>query len=656
MIPVAARDAERLGAAPARRWVQRFNPIRIFFGPVFQRDVRIVGRRVSTYWTRFAFVMGLVGIFAMAAFTAIVQSHGDAGPGRVEGMQMVAPYITYWMLGVQFLLLCLCAPAIAAPAFIDERARRTLSSLASSPLSPLEIVGGKLASSLVPLLILAMAPLPVLLAIRLFGGLDPDVIVRSVAVTVCAVTALTAVAVWVSSFSTRASAATSLTLAIGALINGFPLIMALLAYLLGGRAGMILGGYWTAAPSPVYALISVMEGRSAGSGSGLWLTNCIVSLALAGVFLVLAALGLPATLRREATAVSTGVKRRRRRSGTRGELEQMGVDAARSARGGADALSGVAGLQDDLALAGANGLSTSSLAGGRGAGSAGRAGARRSEDVSRVVSDHPVLWREMRQEPQRRITRWVAIGIGLAFMLYMYARYGPGSQEVTAVLGMAVIVSILIMSVGAATGSITTEIESRTWSVLMTTPLSSWGILFAKALGSMRRMWLLPAVLGVHMVITAFFGGLHPIALLLVPISLLGVMFLLAASGVFMSLHSTRSSMASTKNLLFAVTLWGLGPLMVIWLVGLLRMASNRGLDDVATTLFGVTNAPAVLGHTFISSTQAAHSGRGWDAMLGHGVTGVVFTVVVNTAVTVALGFGFLALARSTFSRSFSRG
>ena len=76
------------------------------------------------------------------------------------------------MIGTQLTLVLLAAPAATAGAICLDRARGTLAHMLMTDLSVAEIVLGKLAARLVPVLTMLACTLPVLALVALLGGVD----------------------------------------------------------------------------------------------------------------------------------------------------------------------------------------------------------------------------------------------------------------------------------------------------------------------------------------------------------------------------------------------------------------------------------------------------------------------------------------------------
>jgi ABC-type transport system involved in multi-copper enzyme maturation permease subunit len=87
------------------------------------------------------------------------------------------------LIGTQLTLVLLAAPAATAGAICLDRARGTLTHLLVTDLSDREIVLGKLAARLVPVLCLIACALPMMELLTLLGGVDPVALLAAFVVT-----------------------------------------------------------------------------------------------------------------------------------------------------------------------------------------------------------------------------------------------------------------------------------------------------------------------------------------------------------------------------------------------------------------------------------------------------------------------------------------
>ncbi len=103
------------------------------------------------------------------------------------------------MIGVELALVLLAAPAATAGAICLDRARGTLAHMLMTDLSDAEIVLGKLAARLLPVLGLVACTWPVMAISSLLGGIDPIAltlafcIIVAVAIFACSIALLLSV-------------------------------------------------------------------------------------------------------------------------------------------------------------------------------------------------------------------------------------------------------------------------------------------------------------------------------------------------------------------------------------------------------------------------------------------------------------------------------
>jgi hypothetical protein len=135
-------------------------------------------RRWQTYAIRSFGVAALLVAMASRAGPSVVLSARDAGR---EYAWLGQSYF-YAIVGVELALVMLAAPAATAGAICLDRARGTLAHVLVTDLSDPEIVLGKLAARLLPVLGLIACSWPVLAISSLLGGIDPAALTLAFAV------------------------------------------------------------------------------------------------------------------------------------------------------------------------------------------------------------------------------------------------------------------------------------------------------------------------------------------------------------------------------------------------------------------------------------------------------------------------------------------
>ena len=105
---------------------------------------------------------------------------------------------------MQLMAVLLIGPALAAGTIAQERERRTMEYLYTTPLSNLEIVIGKLGGRVLQILYLVLSGVPVLALAMLMGGIAPQAIVSLTAITLSTVLFVTMVSMAVSAWTAKA--------------------------------------------------------------------------------------------------------------------------------------------------------------------------------------------------------------------------------------------------------------------------------------------------------------------------------------------------------------------------------------------------------------------------------------------------------------------
>jgi ABC-type transport system involved in multi-copper enzyme maturation permease subunit len=201
------------------------SPGSYLIGPIFQREVRSAGRRRGTYLTRFAYVAIVLLVVSLAYLASRSSSQSSSTIGRIQELQQLAPVIAVSLFWAQFVLMVLIAPILTAGAVCDEKRGRTLAALMTTPLTSGQIILGKLSARMVQLVILALCVTPVLLAIRIFGGLDASLVVASTLATISTALLAASLAILLSCWHNRASTVVMFALLLLVLLQAAPLTL-----------------------------------------------------------------------------------------------------------------------------------------------------------------------------------------------------------------------------------------------------------------------------------------------------------------------------------------------------------------------------------------------------------------------------------------------
>jgi ABC-type transport system involved in multi-copper enzyme maturation permease subunit len=158
-------------------------------GPVFVYEWITSSRRWQTYAQR-----SLFAVIVLAAMAVIWMSQSAYVLAfTLGGMAVLGERFFLSVMGTQLVLVLLVAPAATAGAICLDRARGTLSDMLVTDLSNCEIVLGKLAARLVPVVGLVASTLPMMALLMLLGGVNPDallgafIVIVGVAILGCSV-------------------------------------------------------------------------------------------------------------------------------------------------------------------------------------------------------------------------------------------------------------------------------------------------------------------------------------------------------------------------------------------------------------------------------------------------------------------------------------
>jgi ABC-type transport system involved in multi-copper enzyme maturation permease subunit len=231
---------------------------------------RMRGRRAFVILT--VYLLLLAGFGWMMELILERQHSGAVAGSAALASAQVGQGIFIAMLMLETLLVIALAPAFTAGAISMEREKQTLDMLATTPVSSLSIVLGKLLSALTYLFILVFASIPLTAMVFVFGGVSPDDVVRGYAVLLATALGLGSVGLFCSALMRRTQAATIATYfgVLAVTIGSFFIFYFWNA--VGGAGGTGLGPLTGRPPealvylNPYFAQADVMCGVEAGFG------------------------------------------------------------------------------------------------------------------------------------------------------------------------------------------------------------------------------------------------------------------------------------------------------------------------------------------------------------------------------------------------------
>ncbi len=580
---------------------------RMFLGAIFQREVRALGRRRMPYWVRFLYTLLLAGITALVFF-AIWDTSSSFGSSRQSVLEEIAPAMLATIAVVQMVALGMIAPVLTAGAIADEKRQRTLSTLLTTPLTSRDMVLGKLGARTVQLVILSLVPMPLLLALRVFGGVEAESIAASVLLGLTVGLLGACLALMFSIWHRRTPSIVFFAMCATVVLVFLPLpVMFLLQWELSIDENSPL----FKAIAPV-ALAVVLMPESTGAASvvdvrAFWITSsAYLGIVCLGI-VVFSIFVLRGVLKREASGMAT--------NNVIAKLVAPGVEteSAQTAAGDRDA---------------------------------------------RVVSDKPVLWRELRQAALSSGTRTIiAFGLGILILLVLYATIGLDHPGITITLLLIASVALTAQAALSTPTTVSAERDAGSWNVLLTTPVRARQIVLGKTLGAVRRLWLSPAVLAFHLILAMIAGWFHPIGTLHATLLLVSLVFMLASTGVCLGLVCKRGVTASVLNLCLPLVLFLGLPILIAFIIEFRFYNSYIERSEALRMFLMISNPFVMLQEAATTATADAarytyflryEMGNSRDTLRTSTFTWMVFACSGSMA---ALGSVALGIAIAGFNR-----
>jgi ABC-type transport system involved in multi-copper enzyme maturation permease subunit len=140
----------------------------LLIGPVFQREVVIAPRRARIFIVRAAYVAALL----LLIFTAWLVLYGTQKELDIGDLARFGSIVFQILAPLQLVWAMFFSAILAASAVAHEKDRRTLILLLLTNLSNSELVLGKLLASILNVLVMLAAAVPLFIAITLLGGIS----------------------------------------------------------------------------------------------------------------------------------------------------------------------------------------------------------------------------------------------------------------------------------------------------------------------------------------------------------------------------------------------------------------------------------------------------------------------------------------------------
>lgn len=600
-------------------------------GAILDKELRIQGRRVSTYWVRFAYgvLMALfVGLTLANVFTRTIGAQGGpATLSSIESLQTSGPTVLLALAWMQFIGTSLASAIFTSPLICEERRAGTLGTLLVTPLTAWQIVVGKACGALVQLLILGLMGLPVLLGVRVFGGISGELVVHTIAVLAGTTIGCCALGILASTLSQRQSGAVASAIVFTLMwYVGPPLVGAAIQ-----AAGVTPPWATLLMFSPGAAMVELvarLEGHSVFGPTPIpiWAMMFLCALAVALMAFLLATFRLRSLMRQVAAGREAAPGKKTKGSPT-DQAQSEPVDEAPE--------SGVPMTRRERRRA-IRRARVSQLAGSRA--------------KSRTVGDQPVLWRELRQPmATRRWVAWLSGFAATAVLAYTFWASDDGQMVSTVVAMIGLVISVMIVS-GTAGSALGQERESRSWETLLSTPLSAGQILIGKLAGVLFRLRIIWLFVVGTIIISAVGWETEPILLLHMVMLLVTTSFFVGCVGLFFGSVTRRSMVAIVASLASILGIWLVLPVATMMCVGL----SGRDGEEAASVV-AATNPFAWAAVTIAGARDHSwREGYSYTFFSWGELNALEFTFVLGVfcAIYVGLGAVLLTAARNALAAS----
>jgi ABC-type transport system involved in multi-copper enzyme maturation permease subunit len=497
------------------------SPLRLT-GPIFDKELRVSSRRRRNYVLRFAYIALLTVFLALVWIEAMGQS--GSAVYRISRMAEAGKFIVIYIVWFQFCITQFLAVILLSNSISDEIYNRTLGLLMTTPINSFQIVMGKLLSKLLQLVLLMAISLPLLAIIRVMGGVPWNYVISSLCITMTVVIFVGSLSLFFSIFSRRAYVVIIVTIiTLGTIFALLPLGL----YAIWDITNPVISerSIFTVIflPNPYCSMfintIAMVEPRSAAAMTFYsWPLHCGIMLAASTLLLF----------------VSMVIVRKVALSQATGQLDSSSGKrhSRRAAKGAGDRRQAFAGA------------------------------------IRRVVGP-PIIWKELRSPMfgRHKIRTFIlasAFLILLSGTYYLCAKANVLEDEEThATYAIIFFGAGMLFTIVLPATSITTERESRSWPVLLATPLDDKDILLGKFIGALRRCFPAWLLLFGHLLAFCIVGFIHPLAIIQTVILVTWIAIFLSGSGLYFSSRFKHTTTAVLMNSALAVTIWAILPLLM---------------------------------------------------------------------------------------------
>jgi len=539
------------GAAQSRRIVRLAQGFAgAVAGPIFVKELRVDSRRARSYVLRFAY-LALMTIFVAITWTLASRDSSSTTSSYQSADTGKAIVLTITVF--QFVALQLIAVIVMSTSISDEVYRGTMSVLMTTPISNFQVIMGKLSSKLLHLAVLVILSVPLLSVVRVFGGVPWNYVVGASCITLTACAFAGAVTLFYSVLIRRAYM--TILASLGTLFFLYivsSILLVLVQAVMALASGFSRNPLWTTIPSyanPIWAFALMTEQLMIPGLRGMvtfvWPIHCLLMLGLtACISLLCVPMVRRVSLRR---AMGGGQAPKPVRFSIPAAPAHPPMTADR--------------LQETVTAM--NNLQSSAASDHRSPVS----GIRR-------VTGSPIVWKETRGPWVFRGV-WSLVGLILCLstlgLIDILVGILGGLRDTgyhAGVMAVLTALAVVVVSVTSAT-TISTEKESRSLPVLLTTPVDDGRIIMGKFVGVLRRCIGTFIPMTGHLILFVLVGLLvkdgfiRPVALGHMALVVASMLWFYISSGLYFGAKYKRTTAAVVLNLGLALVLLLLLPILI---------------------------------------------------------------------------------------------
>jgi len=512
----------------------------LLIGPVFHREVMITPRRARIFVARAAYVLVLLLLMLIAWMlltgTQLVFDLGDLARFGMILFQILAR--------LQLALAVFFSGLLAASAVAQEKDRRTLLLLLLTRISNSELVLGKLMASVLNVLVLIVAALPLFMLSALLGGISFGQIGRVFAVTLASVLACgslgSTLALW------REKTFQALATTVLALVLWLALGEIVAAGALGGSCCGLSCEIWAAGFSPWQAILEATRPYARGEPAlgllgtpvNLFLIVAVcASVALNGLAVAMVRVWNPS---REARPANPDDQTQPRKGSWSGQPRAAAVSDSTAVGTNVGVTNGHCPIAGDAAPALTHDART------------------------RRVWDNPVIWREMRTWAYGRkillirLTYLVLFGLAAGSLVWVVHSGQPIARNDGALALVPLFLLSLVLVNAQAVTALTSERDNRALDLLLVTDLTPMEIVFGKLGGvfyNTKEMVILPMLLCGYLWYVGALGvraeGLQNLVYLITALAVLYVFAATVGIHAGMNYANSRAAVATSLGTVF---------------------------------------------------------------------------------------------------------